>query len=317
MVNPLAPWGIDPRAEELYRQMLRLPNVTSEELVAKHGWEREELETALRALVRARLAKVDSADRYQVVAPITALDDLVIAEEARLASRTAQLEEARKALREYASEYRVESTTELPAAELVSFGQWDEQYLHNLIAAANGPLRIVYSRFITEPAARLAQLERVISLGYPMQVLVPAVHLSDDRVIRGLRDLTSINAQIRLGTDAKSSFTVFGSMAASSLTQADDFRCDRLVIRIPAIIDILTSYFDSVWQRSIAIDANEVDEDARIIALLGEGLKDESIARHLGISLRTVRRRIADFMDEIGAETRFQAGAEAQRRGMV
>lgn len=317
MVNALAPWGVDPRAEDLYRQMLRLPNASQDEFVNKHGWNREDFDTALRSLVRARLVKVDGDGSHRVVPPIAALDDLVIAEESRLASRSKQLEDARQILRAYASEYRIQESSELPAAELVSFGQWDEQMLHNLIAAADGPLRIVYSQFITEPAARLAQLERAIALGYPMQVLVPALTLNDERVMTGLQDLDSINAQIRLGADAKSSFTIYGTLAASTLTVADDYRCDRLVIRIPAIISILTSYFDAVWQSSIPLRPEEVDDDARIIALLGEGLKDETIARNLGISLRTVRRRIANLMDAVGAQTRFQLGAEAQRRGMV
>lgn len=47
------------------------------------------------------------------------------------------------------------------------------------------------------------------------------------------------------------------------------------------------------------------------------GSKDEALARQLGVSLRTVRRRVADLMDEFGATTRFQAGMEAVRRGLV
>jgi hypothetical protein len=41
---------------------------------------------------------------------------------------------------------------------------------------------------------------------------------------------------------------------------------------------------------------------------LTSGLKDEAAARYLGLSLRTVRRRIAALMDRTGANTRFQAG---------
>ena len=47
------------------------------------------------------------------------------------------------------------------------------------------------------------------------------------------------------------------------------------------------------------------------------GAKDEQIARTMGLSLRTVRRRIAELMIELGADTRFQAGAEAARRGWL
>jgi len=38
------------------------------------------------------------------------------------------------------------------------------------------------------------------------------------------------------------------------------------------------------------------------------------IARHLGVSLRTVRRRVALLMDEAGVETRFQLGMAVARR---
>lgn len=317
MVNALAPWGIDPRAEELYRSMLRMPTVTPQEFVEKHGWDRDDLDSSVRALVRARLVKLDVDGKPTVVPPITALDELVISEETRLASRAKQLDEARRALRLYASEYRVESASELPVAELVSFGQWDDQMLHSLIAAANGGIRIVYSDMLPDAAPRIAQLKRVVGLGYPLQILIPAIYIGEPSVIEAMKTLSTANAEIRLGSDAKSSFAVYGTLAASIVTNPDDFRCDRLVVRIPTIINILTSYFEAVWNTSIPVTDESTTDDARIIALLGEGLKDETIARNLGLSLRTVRRRIADFMDEIGAETRFQAGAEAQRRGMV
>jgi DNA-binding NarL/FixJ family response regulator len=35
------------------------------------------------------------------------------------------------------------------------------------------------------------------------------------------------------------------------------------------------------------------------------------------MSVRTVRRRVADLMDDLGADSRFQAGVEAVRRGWI
>jgi len=37
----------------------------------------------------------------------------------------------------------------------------------------------------------------------------------------------------------------------------------------------------------------------------------------MGLSLRTVRRRVAELMIELGVDTRFQAGAEAAKRGWL
>ena len=45
-----------------------------------------------------------------------------------------------------------------------------------------------------------------------------------------------------------------------------------------------------------------------MLELLQLGLKDETIARQLGVSLRTVRRRIAMVMDELGCDYPFPGG---------
>jgi DNA-binding NarL/FixJ family response regulator len=50
--------------------------------------------------------------------------------------------------------------------------------------------------------------------------------------------------------------------------------------------------------------------------LLAAGLKDEAIARQLGVSLRTIHRRTGDLLDRLGARTRFQAGMQAARQGL-
>ena len=47
------------------------------------------------------------------------------------------------------------------------------------------------------------------------------------------------------------------------------------------------------------------------------GTRVEEICRKLGIGLRTVRRRVAELMTELGVDTRFQAGVEAVRRGWL
>ena len=68
-----------------------------------------------------------------------------------------------------------------------------------------------------------------------------------------------------------------------------------------------------------SLDRGEARPDLRrfLLQQLATGAQDEQIARTLGISLRTVRRRVSDVMTEVGADTRFQAGVEAARRGWI
>lgn len=56
------------------------------------------------------------------------------------------------------------------------------------------------------------------------------------------------------------------------------------------------------------------ERDGQIISLLAAGASDLTIARQLGISQRTVERRVRAIMVDFGATTRFQAGVIAVRR---
>jgi len=51
--------------------------------------------------------------------------------------------------------------------------------------------------------------------------------------------------------------------------------------------------------------------------LIAAGMTDEGIAHQLGVSSRTLRRKTQELMVELRAENRFQAGAEAVRRGWI
>jgi DNA-binding NarL/FixJ family response regulator len=94
----------------------------------------------------------------------------------------------------------------------------------------------------------------------------------------------------------------------------------RLIVRAPGLVSLVSELFEQLWLRAAPLDHPddaEVDDRRRILELLMSGTKDETIARQLGLSLRTVRRRVAELMDELGARTRFQAGVEAHRRGLL
>ena len=93
----------------------------------------------------------------------------------------------------------------------------------------------------------------------------------------------------------------------------------RLLVRQPAIVGALTMLFERFWEQATALpdlDSRRPRVDIRgsLLRQLAAGAKDEQIARTLGLSLRTVRRRVADLMIELGADTRFQAGVEAASR---
>jgi DNA-binding CsgD family transcriptional regulator len=97
-----------------------------------------------------------------------------------------------------------------------------------------------------------------------------------------------------------------------------------LVIHASPLLDALIALFDSVWARAVPLPTGgaettgELDERSRqILLLMSGGLKDESIARSLGMSRRTVQTRVSSIMTALGAHNRFQAALLAQERGWI
>ncbi|MGH8795158.1 MAG: LuxR C-terminal-related transcriptional regulator, partial [Stackebrandtia sp.] len=57
--------------------------------------------------------------------------------------------------------------------------------------------------------------------------------------------------------------------------------------------------------------------DLLMLGMLTAGLPDERIAQRMGISLRTMQRRLSDLLYRLGATTRFQAGIRAATLGWI
>lgn len=105
------------------------------------------------------------------------------------------------------------------------------------------------------------------------------------------------------------------------------YRADAAYLVHPSsMLDAFSELFEALWERAVplnraspqqAADADLSAEDAELIGLLASGVTDETIARTFGWSVRTVHRHVHRIMADVGAETRFQAGMQAVRRGWV
>jgi len=96
---------------------------------------------------------------------------------------------------------------------------------------------------------------------------------------------------------------------------------DRRLAILP--LTALVALFEMLWRTGLPLPGDDVLDDANpspdpdLLTLLMAGLKDEAVARQLGVSLRTVHRRTSVLMAELDARTRFQAGLLAGRRGWL
>lgn len=86
-----------------------------------------------------------------------------------------------------------------------------------------------------------------------------------------------------------------------------------ILVRTPPIVAAMNHLFDSLWSRAEPAITAEAGWGP-VVRLLAQGMTDEAVARFLGLDVRTVRRRVADAMDELGATSRFVLGAAWERR---
>jgi DNA-binding CsgD family transcriptional regulator len=97
------------------------------------------------------------------------------------------------------------------------------------------------------------------------------------------------------------------------------------VFRLPGVVASTVGLFERIWPGAaplIPADADAVgpgltSRERALLDLLCAGATDESAGARLGISVRTVRRMVADVMNRLGARSRFQAGVKLADRGWL
>ncbi|MGK5642848.1 hypothetical protein ACSNOK_31775 [Streptomyces sp. URMC 126] len=99
-----------------------------------------------------------------------------------------------------------------------------------------------------------------------------------------------------------------------------------LVVGAGELLDSLAALFETVWDEARplppaedaplppASDAPDAT-DLTVLTLLLSGLTDASVAKQLGLGLRTVQRRVKRLMELAGVTTRLQLGWKAAERG--
>ena len=97
-----------------------------------------------------------------------------------------------------------------------------------------------------------------------------------------------------------------------------------IVVREPSILAYLCAAFEQSWnlgtpyQTGPSAARTAVAEiRSAILTLLADGLKDDVIAKRMGLSVRACRGHIAELMETFGARIRFQTGVIAAGLGLL
>ncbi|WP_182445031.1 helix-turn-helix transcriptional regulator [Streptacidiphilus sp. PB12-B1b] len=312
----------------VYGWALEHQSADPDEVAAAVGVTPSAVELSVDRLLRSQLLHVSPANPAIVLAvgPDTAIGRLAAPVEAQIREQEQQLAAMRKRLGGFVPSYhrhrsRTESLEVLANVHDVrnALNRASDECSKEVLACQPGGGARVPEAMQEALVRDRAMLERGIQLrtlyhhtarfNGPSQAYVAAA--------------TALGGQYRTAHELFGRLIVFDRELAFIPVRGDSW--GAVMIREPCTVDYLCDLFEQTWERAtpFADAASQgLEEVAReihetIIQLLGAGLKDEAIARRLGMSLRTARRHIAGIMEELDAASRFQAGAQAALRGLL
>lgn len=325
----LAPLGIGEFDERVYRACLAQPDQTTGELAGGLGATTARVRHALTRLEGMGLIRRAARGRYQPVSPQSALSTLL--HQRRLAAETA-FTMVDGAVEELAAEYRAGRLHSDPGGlvEVISGRDVVNRRIGELLRSVRSHLWVLdkppYADIHDglpptndiEIALTVDMLDRGVDL---RSVYCPESMERQDRFATVVH-LTRLGEQSRILPKLPYKLRIMDRRVA--LVPLVGGIYDSLAVVHPSgLLDALMDLFESYWERARPIlPADAAPEgptpaDLLLLRMLVAGLKDQAIARQLGISPRTATRRIATLMAGLGAETRFQAGAAAAQRGWI
>lgn len=314
----------------LYRALLARPGTPLADVAAELDASLADLDKPLGALVDHGLLRPTGEDAYLAVSPMLAEATVLGAEDLELGARRASVEARRNAIRSLVPDWNIAraGSVQDAAVDVVS----DQAAIANVLMhyadrCQNELLSVAPGRV---PSTRVDGRTRVANIysarrGIKTRALYQHTALRDRATRSYLNELAENGAKIRFASSVPGrSLVVDREVALLPIPTDDPGRHGLAVVREPNVIAWVVATFEQLWAEAAPLedvihhqrDETELDATrAAILRLMAEGEKDEAISRRLAISVRTCRRHIADYMTQVGATSRFQAGVIAARAG--
>ncbi|WP_203989472.1 TrmB family transcriptional regulator [Sphaerisporangium rufum] len=322
--------GLDAVMERAYRLLITAPETDLTGLAAELGVPIAEAERALRDMRAMGLVRetAGSVPRFSPVAP-----DLALGPE--LTRRHAMLDSARRAVDQLAEEYRT-NVRRRDAAQLVEILPSRSALREKLRLLQDGAreevLYFCRAGHVAMPSTDNREEPAALERGVAYRVIYERALLEQPGM------LPNVAYSVDLGEQARAMLAlpvrmmiVDRRIAVMPLVQhvRGVSEPTAAVIHHSSLLDALIALFESHWTRATPVRLAGDDtedgsaavtpsgDDLYLLSLLVAGVSDKSIATQLGLSLRTVQRRLQSLMELAGAQTRMQLAWHAAREGWL
>lgn len=319
--------GLSKTAETVYLSMLRHPKHRVAGLAADTGLREADLRAALDELGQLALLRPsdDVAGGVRPVSPSVGLASLLASMEADVAMRQAQVETARAAIAVIAADHQMEQSGE--GAVVLQGIDAVRARLEELQRSAQFECLSLNPGGAHRPDARAAATplnEEALRRGVAIRAICRDSFRNDSGTLAYVHWLTHHGGRMRTVPIVPLQMVVIDRKAVVLPLNPQQPRDGALEVRSPGVVALAQALFEQLWNVAAPFGESAQEDDhgltpmeRQLLEIIAAGGTDEVAARSLAVSLRTIRRMMASLMERLEATSRFQAGAQATKRGWI
>lgn len=313
-----------------YNLLLQKPGLDLARFAAELGCDLGSAGAILDRLVDLALLhrRADEVGVLVAVSPIVAMQHLITREQLLLHERHDFLQRSHDTFTSILKSYSTTTEFESPEPDIEHLTDLRSvrRRLEELAMGAQTEVLSfspsAYNPTATRDASRpldMAMLDR----GVRMQTIYLDTLAFEPAGLEYAQSLVSAGAEVRLVPSLPMRLILVDNETAIVPRDPDDDTAGALIVPQPGLVTALYALFRSYWKQGSPLTADGDPEatartaDRAVLRLLATGAKDEAIARQLGMSVRTVRRIVADIMVRAEVDSRFALGAYATARNWI
>ncbi|WP_372495136.1 LuxR C-terminal-related transcriptional regulator [Micromonospora phytophila] len=316
--------GLSQMDEMVYRAMLHHAHLGVAELAGQLGVSEDVVRQALDRLIDLALVRA-CGEGLHAVRPQAGLMSLLARAEAEIAVRQHQIEATRTAIISIASEFHDRGSADvvlrLEGVDAVRdrLAELAREAARECLSFSSGGAQTPDTIDAEKPLNQLA-LER----GVAIRDVYQESFRNDPGTLAHARWMAQMGGQFRTVPTLPMRLVIVDRRTALVPIDPGDPRAGALEIQSPGVVASLVALFEQVWEsgrpfgETPARDGHGLTtQERQLLKLLAAGHTDESAARRLAVSTRSVQRLMTALTERLGAVSRFQAGVEAARKGWV
>lgn len=324
---------------DAYHLLARKGALSLGEITAELQASRDQAQAIIAELASLKLIRETDDGAIVAIPHSQAIDDLLAEQALLLAHAVEYMNEGQRRLRTLVDNASVLDPTEASRISSTAVGDPGQRGMFELPGEAIEAISAMHpgGLFSEELLRRsLARAEENLKRNVRMRVVHQSSVLRHPPMVAYLTELAAMGCRVRLRDNLPFRLLLIdGTSAVCAVPTSGSF-----LLKGERVMVLLNRIFETTWVDALPLEramtakaslppAAEPSAHPQqppvtlspahegILRLLAEGQTDQAIARSMGITTRTVTRRISEIYEVLGVESRFQAGIAAKEMGIV